>query len=128
MPKRVSKDGSLPQRGDEQWRVAGQGLVAPGMPESSCLPENSPGNITGLCPGETGENSEFLRGKQQQFRDFFSFLNSSAGRSQGVCPGVFRPSGGSASCKIWSWSSSTEEESCDYEKPVRTGARREKLM
>ena len=63
MPKTVSKDGSLPQAGKQSHRcqAAGEGLVGPGMPESSCLPENSPGNITGLCPGEPGENSEFLR-------------------------------------------------------------------
>jgi len=41
--------------------AAGQGLVGLGMPQSSCPPENSPGDTTGLCPGEPGENLEVLR-------------------------------------------------------------------
>lgn len=70
------------------------------MPESSCLPESSPGNITGLCCGEPGENSEFLRESNSSLGIFLCvFLHNSAGRSQELCPGVFRPSDGSVSCK-----------------------------
>lgn len=41
----------------------------------------------------------FKRRTEKQFSDFFEFLSSSAGKSQEVRPGVFRPSDGSVSCR-----------------------------
>lgn len=65
------------------------------------------------------------------------FLNGSAGTSQEVCPGAFRPSDGGKSVhdsncnvfkkrvvRLWSWCFSTEKGLRDYEKPVSIDIRR----